>query len=266
MPIALDPSLDVTHERVPEPALPDSDSDLLHIEHIFGEIIEQEREAQENAEPPAHPDEFDYGALRLNRRNRDIEDQMFWELEAIRNDAALHDNQFILILDVVGVPPFAYAGPPDHARYCEDCEVWLNGPTQWDDHKIGKKHKKRVKKNSKLAKKTAEAEFAALCRQCAREIAADAEEYVVVLMLDDVKEEPLDDDVKAEPIDIKKEPLDHDPWTDFDETDDPARTAAPGFHTKGNLWNDWLVVESQWRLLVNAQWADRPLLVAKAVD
>ena len=24
--------------------------------------------------------------------------------------------------------------------------MWLNGPTQWEDHKIGKKHKKNVKK------------------------------------------------------------------------------------------------------------------------
>ena len=24
--------------------------------------------------------------------------------------------------------------------------MWLNGPTQWEDHKIGKKHKKKVKK------------------------------------------------------------------------------------------------------------------------
>ena len=26
--------------------------------------------------------------------------------------------------------------------YCEICEMWLNGPVQWDDHKIGQKHKK----------------------------------------------------------------------------------------------------------------------------
>jgi hypothetical protein len=30
------------------------------------------------------------------------------------------------------------------AVYCEDCEMWLNGPTQWEDHKIGKKHKKNI--------------------------------------------------------------------------------------------------------------------------
>ena len=31
------------------------------------------------------------------------------------------------------------------AVYCEFCEMWLNGPTQWEDHKIGKKHKKHVR-------------------------------------------------------------------------------------------------------------------------
>ena len=31
------------------------------------------------------------------------------------------------------------------AVYCEDCEMWLNGPTQREDHKIGKKHKHKKK-------------------------------------------------------------------------------------------------------------------------
>ena len=30
--------------------------------------------------------------------------------------------------------------------WCEDCEMELNGPTQWEDHKNGKKHIKNVKK------------------------------------------------------------------------------------------------------------------------
>ena len=34
----------------------------------------------------------------------------------------------------------------ENAIYCEDCEMWLNGPLQWEDHKIGKKHKKNSKK------------------------------------------------------------------------------------------------------------------------
>ena len=30
--------------------------------------------------------------------------------------------------------------------YCEDCEMWLNGPTQYEDHLHGKKHKNNLKK------------------------------------------------------------------------------------------------------------------------
>ena len=37
------------------------------------------------------------------------------------------------------------------AVYCEDCEMWLNGPTQWEDHKIGKKHKKHAEGGSPSA-------------------------------------------------------------------------------------------------------------------
>ena len=32
------------------------------------------------------------------------------------------------------------------AGYCEICVMWLNGPTQWEDHLIGKKHKKNCKR------------------------------------------------------------------------------------------------------------------------
>ena len=32
------------------------------------------------------------------------------------------------------------------AVYCKECQTWLNGPRQWEDHKIGKKHKKNVQK------------------------------------------------------------------------------------------------------------------------
>ena len=36
----------------------------------------------------------------------------------------------------------------DHATavYCKECQTWLNGPRQWEDHKIGKKHRKNVQK------------------------------------------------------------------------------------------------------------------------
>jgi hypothetical protein len=33
----------------------------------------------------------------------------------------------------------------DDAVYCDCCRMWLNGPTQWEDHKIGRKHKKYSK-------------------------------------------------------------------------------------------------------------------------
>ena len=36
------------------------------------------------------------------------------------------------------------------AVYCDSCEMWLNGPTQWEDHKIGKKHKKNVGRVKKI--------------------------------------------------------------------------------------------------------------------
>eukprot|EP00913_Durusdinium_trenchii_P007073 g6655.t1 len=33
---------------------------------------------------------------------------------------------------------------PYKAIYCKHCQMWLNGPTQWADHEIGKKHRKAV--------------------------------------------------------------------------------------------------------------------------
>ena len=34
--------------------------------------------------------------------------------------------------------------------YCEICEMWLNGPLQWEDHKIGKKHKENIKRQESV--------------------------------------------------------------------------------------------------------------------
>ena len=31
------------------------------------------------------------------------------------------------------------------AAYCPACQMWLNGPTQWTDHLIGKKHRKHTR-------------------------------------------------------------------------------------------------------------------------
>ena len=37
------------------------------------------------------------------------------------------------------------------AIYCKACEMWLNGPTQYGDHKIGKKHRKNLRKAAQEA-------------------------------------------------------------------------------------------------------------------
>ena len=51
-------------------------------------------------------------------------------------------------------------GPP---IYCPFCEMYVNGPTQWEDRKIGKKHRMLVKKKTALFKavKKSWAEFKA---------------------------------------------------------------------------------------------------------
>ena len=45
-----------------------------------------------------------------------------------------------------GREPVPSSETEDGAVYCGYCEMWLNGPTQWEDHRIGKKHKKNVSK------------------------------------------------------------------------------------------------------------------------
>ena len=38
----------------------------------------------------------------------------------------------------------AYRRVDGRAVYCPDCQMWLNGPEQWHDHLIGKKHRKNI--------------------------------------------------------------------------------------------------------------------------
>jgi hypothetical protein len=40
------------------------------------------------------------------------------------------------------------------AIYCEYCEMWLNGPTQFSDHLIGKKHRKHRKAGGRKQRPT----------------------------------------------------------------------------------------------------------------
>ena len=37
------------------------------------------------------------------------------------------------------------ASTKDQSIYCELCDMWLNGPTQWMDHRIGKRHRRNTK-------------------------------------------------------------------------------------------------------------------------
>ena len=38
------------------------------------------------------------------------------------------------------------ADSPGNKQYCAVCNMWLNGPTQWEDHIIGKKHVKNTRR------------------------------------------------------------------------------------------------------------------------
>ena len=47
---------------------------------------------------------------------------------------------------VCPVVPESSEPPETTAVYCPECQTWLNGPRQWEDRKIGKKHRKNVQK------------------------------------------------------------------------------------------------------------------------
>ena len=37
--------------------------------------------------------------------------------------------------------------------YCEYCEMWLNGPNQWEEHKLGKKHRRATRARQRLERR-----------------------------------------------------------------------------------------------------------------
>ena len=37
--------------------------------------------------------------------------------------------------------------PGSHHAFCPTCQMWLNGPTQWEDHRIGKTHLKNTRRD-----------------------------------------------------------------------------------------------------------------------
>ena len=58
------------------------------------------------------------------------------------------------------------------AIYCKHCQMWLNGPTQWADHEIGKKHRKAVHR-AQAAKQ--EKQESIESQEAAKALAAEAE-------------------------------------------------------------------------------------------
>ena len=49
---------------------------------------------------------------------------------------------------VCPVVPESSEPPETTAVYCPECQTWLNGPRQWEDHKIGKKHTKNINRSN----------------------------------------------------------------------------------------------------------------------
>ena len=47
-----------------------------------------------------------------------------------------------LLTNPLGADPDKVQTPSTQAVQCLICDMWLNGPTQFEDHRIGKKHEK----------------------------------------------------------------------------------------------------------------------------
>ena len=72
---------------------------------------------------------------------QELEDQFLKELERIESEAGGPE----VAADADAAVSYATPAEDEMATYCEICQMWLNGPTQWENHKIGKKHTKNVK-------------------------------------------------------------------------------------------------------------------------
>ena len=44
--------------------------------------------------------------------------------------------------------------PGSRHAFCPTCQKWLNGPTQWEDHRIGKKHLKNTRRAGRAQAET----------------------------------------------------------------------------------------------------------------
>ena len=82
----------------------------------------------------------DSGARNMLAVQNDLFDRVFLEQESQETAEQKEDNEVTL--------PTNKTKPQEKAVYCPDCDMWLNGPTQWTDHEIGKKHVKKCKAKS----------------------------------------------------------------------------------------------------------------------
>ena len=57
----------------------------------------------------------------------------------------------------------------DEQIYCSECQMWLNGTPQWEDHRKGDKHKKHKALNKKIAKQKILAKHMQ-CRSCGKAV------------------------------------------------------------------------------------------------
>ena len=60
------------------------------------------------------------------------------------------------------------------AIHCPFCDMWLNGPTQWEDHKIGKKHTKNINRSKAGQKSKAKAKAKAKAKDGKDTVGEDA--------------------------------------------------------------------------------------------
>ena len=51
------------------------------------------------------------------------------------------------------------------AFYCKECDMWLSGPTQWEDHLAGKKHRERKRLQRGASTRVADRDASTLADQ-----------------------------------------------------------------------------------------------------
>ena len=115
------------------------------------------------------------------------------------------------------------------AVYCPDCEMKLNGPTQWEDHKIGKKHRKNTQKNAgKNSKRQLPAKQEMLAGSKVLEHSGTSENFAI-------------DEAPAAPVKLRK--VMERQTGDADAAGGVGN--ANGFESKGEAGGEQMVIEPE---------------------